>query len=291
MNRRTFHFMVPVLVLFPFFLQEQNKTAVDTPVDANELICRKKFDLAVALKLHEKPINEVVTAMGESFIGADYAANTIDAPGKEQLMINLQTLDCVTFYENALVLARCIKKNKSTFEDFKKELQYVRYRGGVIDGYASRLHYTSDYFFENDRKSVLKDVTQELGGVLWRKEIKFMSTHPDSYLQLKNSPENMDKIRKIEDEINARPRYSIPKATVQRIAPQIKDGDIIGITTTIDGLDCSHTGIALWQNGKLHLLHAPVPGSKVQITNLPLWEYLTKIKHDSGIIVARPVEP
>jgi len=101
----------------------------------------------------------------------------------------------------------------------------------------------------------------------------------------------MDKIRKIEDEINARPRYSIPKATVQRIAPQIKDGDIIGITTTIDGLDCSHTGIALWQNGKLHLLHAPVPGSKVQITNLPLWEYLTKIKHDSGIIVARPVEP
>jgi hypothetical protein len=101
----------------------------------------------------------------------------------------------------------------------------------------------------------------------------------------------VDKIRDIEDEINARPKYFIPKAYVKRIAPQIKDGDIIGVTTTIDGLDCSHTGIAIRVNGKLHLLHAPVPSSKVQITELPLSEYLAKIKKDSGIIIARPVEP
>jgi hypothetical protein len=291
MNRRIFLLLIPVFVLVPFFPQQQNKPTVEHPVDSNEFICKNKFDLAVAMMLHEKPINEVVVAIAETFIGTDYAANTIDAPGKEQLMINLQTLDCVTFYENTLVLARCIKKNKLTFEDFKKELQFVRYRGGVIDGYASRLHYTSDYFFENDRTSVLKDVTKELGGVPWKKKINFMSTHPNLYLQLKNFPENVDKIRKIEDEIDTRPKYCIPKTAVKRITPQIRDGDIIGITTTIDGLDCSHTGIALWQNGKLHLLHAPVPGSNVQITKLPLWEYITKIKHDSGIIVARPVEP
>jgi hypothetical protein len=291
MNRRTFFYLIPVIVLFPFFSQQQNKTTVGTSFDPNELICRNKFDLAVAMKLHEKPIHEIVVAIAKSFIGTEYAANTIDAPGKEQLIVNLQTLDCVTFYENALVLARCIKKNKSTFEDFKKELQFVRYRGGGIDGYASRLHYTSDYFFDNEKKSVLKDVTKELGSVRWKKKINFMSTHPNSYLQLKNSPENVEKIRKIEDEINTRPMYSIPKAYVKRIAPLIKDGDIIGITTTIDGLDCSHTGIAVWQNGKLHLLHAPVPGSKVQITEMPLPEYLAKVKKDSGIMVARPVEP
>ena len=291
MNRRIFLRLIPVFVLVPFFPQQQNKSTADHAVDPNELICKNKFGLAVAMKLHEKPINEVVVAIAETFIGTDYAANTIDAPGKEQLMINLQTLDCVTFYENSLVLARCIKKNKLTFEDFKTELQLVRYRGGVIDGYASRLHYTSDYFFNNEHKSVLKDETKDLGGVLWKKKINFMSTHPESYLQLKNSPENVGKIRKIEDEINARPKYCIPKAYVKRIAPQIKDGDIIGITTTIDGLDCSHTGIAVWKNGKLHLLHAPIPGSKVQITELPIWEYLAKIKKDTGIMIARPVEP
>jgi hypothetical protein len=291
MNLRIFLLLIPVFVLVPFFPQQQNKSTADHAVDPNEFICKNKFDLAVAMKLREKPINEVVVAIAETFIGTDYAANTIDAPGKEQLMINLQTLDCVTFYENSLVLARCIKKNKLTFEDFKTELQLVRYRGGVIDGYASRLHYTSDYFFDNEHKSVLKDVTKDLGGVLWKKKINFMSTHPEFYLQLKNSPENVEKIRKIEDEINTRPKYSIPKAYIKRIAPQINDGDIIGITTTIDGLDCSHTGIAVRKHGKLHLLHAPVPGSKVQFTDLTIWEYLGKMKKDSGIIVARPVEP
>ena len=241
--------------------------------------------------MREKPINEVVIAIAKSFIGTDYTANTLDAPGKEQLIVNLQTLDCVTFYENSLVLARCIKKNKLTFNDYKKELQFVRYRGGVIDGYTSRLHYTSDYFFDNEKKSVLKDVTKELGGVPFNKKINFMSTHPDLYLQLKNSSENVKEIKKIEDEMKTRTTYHIPKANIKRIASQIKNGDIIGITTTIDGLDCTHTGIAIWQNGKLHLLHAPIPGSKVQITELPLWDYLAKIKKDEGIIVARPIEP
>jgi hypothetical protein len=291
MNRRTFPFLIPVFVLFPFFLQQQNKTTADTPADPNELIWKNKFDLAFSLKLKKKPLNEVVGVIAKSFIGTDYAANTIDAPGKEQLIVNLQTLDCVTFYENSLVLARCIKKNSMNFEDFKKELQFVRYRGGVIDGYASRLHYTSDYFFDNENKSILKDMTKELGGVPFKKKIDFMSTHPNLYLQLKNSPENVKEIRKIEDEINARTMYYIPKTFVKRTASHIKDGDVIGITTVIDGLDCAHTGIAIWQKGKLHLLHAPVPGSKVQITELPLWEYLAKIKKDTGIMVARPAEP
>jgi len=134
-------------------------------------------------------------------------------------------------------------------------------------------------------------VTKELGGVPFKKKINFMSTHPDLYLQLKNSSENVKEIKKIEDKMNARTMYRIPKANVNRVASQIRGGDIIGITTTINGLDCTHTGIALWQKGKLHLLHAPVPGSKVQITELPLSDYLAKIKKDVGIIVARPIEP
>jgi hypothetical protein len=291
MNRRTFLQLIPVLIIFPLFLQQQKKTTVEISDDPNELICKNKFNLADSMKLCEKPINEVVVAIAKSFIGTDYSANSLDAPGKEQLVVNLQTFDCVTFYENALVLARCIKKNTLTFDDYKKELQFVRYRGGIIDGYPSRLHYTSDYFFDNEKKFVLKDVTKEFGGVPFKKKINFMSTHPDSYLQLKNSPEYVKEIRKIEDEMNTRLMFHIPKAKIKRIASQIKDGDIIGITTTIEGLDCTHTGIAIWQNEKLHLLHAPIPGSKVQITEMPLSEYLAKIKKDAGIIVARPVEP
>ena len=295
MNGKMYHRIIFQSILLSLFLpslfQQANIIAVDLPSDPNELICKKKFNLALSMKLQTKPINEVVVAIAETFIGTDYAANTLDVPGKEELIVNLQALDCVTFYETSLVLARCIKKNKLTFDDYKNELKFIRYRGGIIDGYPSRLHYTSDYFFDNENKSVLKDVTKDLGGIPFRKKINFMSTHPNLYLQLKNSPESVKEIQKIEEEINLRTMYHIPKANVKRIASQIRDGDIIGITTTIDGLDCSHMGIAVWKNRKLYLLHAPIPGSKVQITELPLWEYLAKIKKDSGIIVVRPVEP
>jgi hypothetical protein len=184
-----------------------------------------------------------------------------------------------------------------TFEDYKKELQFVRYRGGIIDKYPSRLHYTSDYFFDNERKSVLKNVTKEIGGVPYKKKVNFMSTHSDSYLQLRANLEFVKMITAQEAEINKRTMYHIPKLKVKKAASQINDGDIMGITTTIEGLDCTHTGIAIWlasrsgQNKKLHMIHAPISGSKVQITETPLWEYLMKIKKDAGIMVARALEP
>ena len=291
MDRRTFLQSIPLAALLPSLLLHQSGALVDILSDPNELICKKKFDFALSLKLTEKPINEVVIEIAKSFLGVDYAADTLDAPGKEHLLINLQTLDCVTFYENSLVLARCIKKNMMSFEEYKKELQFVRYRGGIIDKYPSRLHYTSDYFLDNEKKSVLKNITKEIGGVPYKKEINFMSTHADSYLQLRENPEFVKMIAAQEAEMNKRTMYHIPKSKVRKAASHINNGDILGITTTIKGLDCTHTGIAVWQSKKLHMIHAPIPGLKVQITKTPLREYLMKIKKDTGIMVARALEP
>jgi hypothetical protein len=291
MDRRTFLQSISVAALLPSLLLQENGAAFDLLSDPNRLICKKKFDLAISLKLTEKPINEVIIEIAKSFLGVHYAANTIEAPGEEHLIVNLQTLDCVTFYENSLVLARCMKKNALTFEDYKKELQFVRYRSGIIDKYPSRLHYTSDYFFDSEKKSVLKNVTKEIGGVPYKKKVNFMSTHSDFYSQLRANSEFVKMIAAQEAEINKRTMCHIPKSKVKKAALQINDGDILGITTTIEGLDCTHTGIAIWQNKKLHMIHAPIPGSKVQITETPLWEYLMKIKKDAGIMVARALEP
>jgi len=291
MNRRLFLQSIPAACLLSSFFIKEKSRAADLLSDTDELIFKNKFEISRSLKLVDRPINEIIIEMAKSFIGVEYAAGTLEAPGEERLVINLRTLDCVTFYENSLVLARCIKKNKITFEDFKKELQFVRYRGGIIDKYPSRLHYTSDYFFDNEKKAVLKNITKELGGVRYKKKINFMSTHVDSYLQLKENPEFVKTITSQEADINKRAMYHIPKSKIKIITSRINDGDILGITTTIKGLDCTHTGIAIWQNNKLHMIHASVPCSKVQITDEPLSEYLMKIKKDAGIIVTRALEP
>ncbi|MBI2619323.1 MAG: DUF1460 domain-containing protein [Ignavibacteriales bacterium] len=288
MKRRSFLIQTAaVLPLVSFRLPLSS----DWFLEDDEGICRGKFELAVSLALRDKPFGDIIVEMGKSFLGTDYLARALEVPGEERLVVNMRGLDCVSFYENALVLARCIKKGTMSFEEYKKELQLIRYRGGVIDGYPSRLHYTSDYFHDNVGKGIWKNVTRDLGGVVYEKTINFMSTHPESYRQLKENPELIQIIRKQEDEIMKRETHYIPKENVAAIQEKIQDGDILGITTDIEGLDTSHTGIALWQERFVKLIHAPLAGKKVEISQGTLAEYLARNKRQTGIMIVRPLDP
>jgi hypothetical protein len=259
--------------------------------DEDVEICRSKFSLAVSLSLQNRPINEVIIQMGISFLGTSYSPFVLEVPGPERLVVNMRGLDCVSFYENALVLARCIKKDELSFVQYREELRFVRYRGGKIDGYPSRLHYTSDYFFDNEQKGVWTDVTQELGGIPYVKTVNFMSSHPEQYRQLRENSKFLEEIRRQEEEITKREKYFLPKEKIKMVADKIQSGDILGITTDIAGLDISHTGIAVRQSGSLHLLHAPAVGKTVEVSESTLDEYLARSKRHTGLMVVRPSEP
>ncbi len=259
--------------------------------DLDEVLCNEKFELAISKGWEKLPIGEVVVLVGKTFLGTPYAEHILEVPGPEHLVVNMRALDCVTFYENALVIARCIKEHKTTFENYKKELQFVRYRGGVLDGYASRLHYTSDYFYDGEKKGIWKLLAKDLGGVPFKKKLDFMSVHPDSYWQIRESEKVRKRIEEIENEVSSRTMYYLPKERVAAVADKIHDGDILGMTTSIEGIDTSHTGIALWQNKQLHLMHAPLSGKEVTVSENPLPEYLELVKRMTGIMVARPLEP
>jgi hypothetical protein len=292
MNRRNFlQSLTLAASASPLFLTNDVLTRFVQTQDEDQWLCKKKFELAISEGWQKLPVNEIIVRVGKTFLGTSYAENVLEPPGEEYLIVNMRALDCVTFYENALVIARCIKKKKMTFDDYKSELQFIRYRGGVIKGYASRLHYTSDYFYDNEKKGVWKLVAKELGGVRFVKELNFMSTHPKSYRQLRENKAVREQIEEIEEEISKRTMYYIPKNHVAKIADQILEGDILGITTSIEGIDTSHTGIVVQQNGKLHLMHAPLAGKVVQINEKVLSEYLAFNKRQTGIMVARPLEP
>jgi N-acetylmuramoyl-L-alanine amidase-like len=260
--------------------------------DKDVKICKSKFKLAVNKNLENETIGDVIAAVGKSFIGTGYVEHTLEKGKIETLVIDLTGLDCTTFLENSLVFARLIKEHKNTFEDYEKELTRVRYRGGIINKYPSRLHYFSDWIYDNKKKGIVKDITKELGGVPIHFNLNFMTTHPDSYKRLKENPDFIPVIKKQEEEINKRTYYYIPKEKVDSIESKIDKGDLIAITTNIEGLDIGHVGIAVRiDDGKVHLLHAPIPGTKVQISELSLSEYLSKLKNDSGIIILKALEP
>lgn len=254
--------------------------------------CDSIFQISVDKNLSQKPINEVLVEIGKSFIGTDYLAHSLEKDGDEQLVINLFGLDCTTFVENVLVLSRCVKEKQTSFEDYLEELQFIRYRDGIINGYPSRLHYFSDWIYNNVSKGIVEDITEQIGGTAIQFKLNFMSTHPESYKQLNENPDLIPQIKIQEEEISSRIYYYIPKDEVELKEKFINVGDIIAITTTVEGLDIGHLGIAVkLDDERIHLLHAPTVNTKVHITKEPLSDYLMKYKRHSGVIVLKPLEP
>lgn len=261
-----------------------------TPKDKE--ICQEKFTLAVEKELGKKPVNDVIAEIGKSFLGLNYEAHTLETEGKEQLVIHLTGLDCTTFLENALVFARCIKSGKTSFEDYQNELTKVRYREGKLDGYPSRLHYFSDWIFDNNSKGVVKDITKEIGGKPYVKKVNFMTKNRKEYKQISTNEDYFNAIKTAESKINSREYYYIPKEEIKNVESRIQNGYLVAITSGLDGMDIAHVGIAVkLDDGRIHFMHAPIVGSKVQITDKPLADYLMKNKKQTGIMVLQPLEP
>ena len=254
-------------------------------------LCNSKFQLAVDKNLSSLPVNQIIIEIGKSFLGTDYAASSLEKGDEEKLVVHLTGLDCYTFLESSLVFARCIKEGKTNFGDYQNELANIRYRGGRLEKYPSRLHYFSDWIFDLDKRGIGKDITKEIGGKPYDKKINFMSTHVDAYSQLKSNPKYVGEIAEIEKEISSRKYFYIPQEEILKVEDKIQSGDIIGITTNVEGLDIAHTGIAIrMDDGRIHLMHAPNVGYKVQITEKPLADYIKGNKKQTGIMVLRVSE-
>ncbi len=258
---------------------------------SDSLIYKEKISFAKKENLFDKPLRTVFVEIAKSFVGTDYKAHTIETEGAEKLKVNLSGLDCYTFVETSLAIARTIRKKDTTFAAFLKETENLRYRGGKLNGYVSRLHYFTDWIYDLSERGIVRDKTREIGGIPYDKKIDFMSTHANAYPQLKENPEFADSIAKTEREISSREIFYVPQEKIAEAENGIESGDIIAIATSIGGLDVSHVGIALKKkDGRVYLLHAPNVGYKVQISEKPLAEYILGHKSQIGIIAAEVLD-
>ena len=233
-----------------------------------------------------EPLGELVLAVGVSFLGTPYVSNTLECDGREKLIINLRQLDCFTFVENVVTLARLVRSGGGSFRDFISALENIRYRKGVLNGYASRLHYFSDWLYDNQEKGILKDISSMAGGEPFVKKINFMTSNRIMYPALQSEME-FERMLVTENVCSRHNLYYIPNAKLKAGAEKIKNGDLIGITTNIEGLDVLHTGIAVQFKRGLHLLHASSKEGRVIISGETLYRYLNLRKSRSGLMVAR----
>ena len=221
-----------------------------------------------------------------------YKGNTLNINASEKLVVNLREYDCATFVETMLAIALGAdatddRRDRYVLnEQFRLKLTQLRYHGGVIKGYASRIHYFMDWLREAQTNGILDDVTQELGGVAMDKTIDYMTQHSDKYPRI-TSQSVLDSLKNYERILNATPKFYIPKERVAAIERQLQDGDVVGITSSIAGLDCNHQGIVVRNGKRAYLLHASSEHKKVLLSSEPLADYLRRISIHTGIIVAR----
>jgi hypothetical protein len=251
--------------------------------ESDEEIYNRKIQNAKGAALDDFTLN-----IAKSFLNRPYKAHTLEGNQTEKLVVNLREFDCSTFVESCIAMGLTYRKDDISFDKFKKYLQRLRYyKNGKIKGYESRINYFSDWLYTHQEDGLLENISPQMGGVVWKKNINFMGTHWNKY-PFPMDMELLGKIIKIEEKINEQTYTYIPKSKVKSIENQFLNGDIIGITTNIDGLDITHEGFAIrLQDKRVYLLHASSDFKRVMVTDKPLAEYLAKNKNQTGIMVAR----
>lgn len=232
--------------------------------------------------------NALVEFYARQLLGTPYVAHTLEGD-EEMLTINIHQLDCLTFIESLYALTRATLAGRYSWRDYADNIENVRYRGGEMGDYSSRIHYISEWVIDNHVRGNLVEVTPDLPHVAYMvKNIDYMTTHPDSYRQLKNNPEMVEKIRHFELRNHRFPYLKRSWLNDKGVKAALRSGDFVSLVTKADGLDVSHNGIIIVdEKGDPYLLDASMSGGKVMLEGKPLFKFLERSKNNIGIRVFR----
>jgi hypothetical protein len=253
---------------------------------------------SVGMTRRSMPLGPRAIKVGELAIGTPYEPYTLEAYIKaggdpkslEPLTLSLTRFDCVTLVESCLAVARASDDRAApTWQKFSREVERMRYRGGRRNGYASRLHYFSEWISDGEKRGLVRNLGQELGGVNDTRPLRFMTEHRSSYPALTDD-KVFSQIAEMEKSLDGALRWVIPTEKIASVEDQIQTGDVLAFATAIPGIDVTHAAFAYRGNdGILRVLHAPLSGGAVEITRTTLPEYVARIKRSTGILIARPL--
>lgn len=234
--------------------------------------------------MRDSDSGKLILSLGEEFVGRPYGGRSAKYPETE-VYIQLDSMNCVTFVETVTALALTVREGRSSWRDFVYNLKALRYRGGQPNGFASRLHYVTDWGIDVAHRGLIKEVTSLIGSPSYAvKTLDFMSRNKNQYPELADE-KNLEQIKNVEMGYKSH-RYPYLKRGAIKGA-ELKDGDIVALTSTLDGLDVGHIGLIIAKKDGVHLLHASSKEGVIMIDECPLAEYLLKNRQFGGIRVFR----
>jgi hypothetical protein len=259
-----------------------------------------------------KTTGDLMVMAAKKLLGNPYVAGTLEEGDSEDVRVYLSKTDCIIFVETCMNLALTVKKygKDADFEKLCQMVRQSRYRNGMVRCYSDRIHYTTEWIRQGEKRGILEDITLKCGGQVYDHPIFFMTKNYKKYKHLKDADvENKDccsndeeqetctinqatkdyrTIARVEKELNSQPYTYIPQDKIKANEKSIKSGDIIGYMSTTDGLDIAHVAIAYWRkDGKLGFIHASMGKMKVVVDEKTIAEYANASKYINGIKVIR----
>ena len=243
------------------------------------------------------PLPQRTIRVARELVGTPYVNYSLEVDDRiESPVVNLTGMDCWTYYENALAIARMLryKPGPYTPQDMLHMVEIERYRNGVCTGsYLSRMHHLEEVFHDNQRRGFASNITSRLpGAVRLRREIHEMTVQWKSYRYLRANPALIEPMGRLEYQVSRLPVYHIPKAKVRAAEAYLQDGDICAITANSDNGYTSHVGLIIRLNGRAYFTHATSDRDKgrMVIIDRPITDYLNGSASHAGIIICRPVD-
>lgn len=235
--------------------------------------------------------NGLVEFYARELLGTPYVAHTLEGD-EELLTINIHELDCLTFIETLYALTRATLNHRYSWRDYAANIENIRYRGGEMGDYSSRIHYISEWIIDNHMRGNLVEVTPDLPHADYMiKNIDYMSKNPSQYRQLKNDTAMVKKIKRYELLRHRFPYLKRSWLNDKAVKAALRSGDFVSLVTKMEGLDVSHNGVIIVDDkGDPYLLDASMSGGKVMLESKPLFRFLEKSKTNIGIRVFRIME-
>jgi len=243
------------------------------------------------------PIGDRTVRVARELTGSPYVNYSLEVDDRiESPVVNLNAMDCWTFYENALAISRMLAFKHGPYrpEDMLQMIEIERYRNGICTGnYLSRMHQLEEVFYDNQRRGLAANITPRLpGAVKIKREIHEMTVQWRNYRYLKHNPSLIAPMGKIETRVSKLPVYHVPKDKARPVEAYLQNGDICAITTHDPDAYTSHVGLIVKINGRAYFTHATSERSKGRMTIIdrPVSDYLSENPKHAGIIVCRPFD-
>lgn len=267
-----------------------HQDAASYNLSAAEEAARQRWIRIVGEPRPNETFGEFVARVAEVQIGQPYG-NPPSLHQAEQVRLSFRTFQCVSFVESSLAMARCLWLHKPELACFTEQIIGLRYRGGHVDGYVSRLHYYSEWMTDNATRGRLALLTPKLGGTPVARTEKYMTNHPKLYGPLAD-PNILAQVAQMEDQVSLLHPSVIGREQIQAVSPWLQSGDVVAITSFRRDILVTHTGfIKRDPDGVLHLLHASSAKRHVALSHETLSEYILERSGRAGMMVARPLPP